>query len=79
MTYVPAIDVADNSVDFVFSFDSLVDPDRDVIESYLRELAKKLKVGAKREFFTPTSRLSPIDARTFAAAESKNLRKLKAD
>ena len=40
----------DESVDFAFSFDSLVHPDRKVIESYLSELARKLKIGG-RGFF----------------------------
>jgi hypothetical protein len=39
--------IADASIDFVFSFDSLVHPDRDVIEAYLRELGAKLKIGGK--------------------------------
>ena len=39
--------VPDGSVDFVFSFDSLVHPDRDVIEAYLHELGAKLKPGGK--------------------------------
>jgi hypothetical protein len=39
--------VPDSSVDFVFSFDSFVHPDRDVIEAYLRQLRTKLKIGAK--------------------------------
>ena len=34
--------VEDGSVDFAFSFDSLVHAERDVIESYLHELARKL-------------------------------------
>jgi SAM-dependent methyltransferase len=34
--------VADSSVDFVFSFDSLVHADMEVIESYLKQLADKL-------------------------------------
>jgi SAM-dependent methyltransferase len=37
--------VADRSVDFVFSFDSLVHADRDAIGSYLRDLSRKLVVG----------------------------------
>jgi SAM-dependent methyltransferase len=45
---LPAI--AGESIDFVFSFDSLVHPDRDVIEAYLRELTSKLKVGGKGFF-----------------------------
>jgi SAM-dependent methyltransferase len=38
--------VPDSSVDFVFSWDSLVHAERDVIESYLRELSRKLRPGA---------------------------------
>jgi hypothetical protein len=37
----------DNSVDFVFSFDSFVHPDREIVEAYLRELGTKLKTGGK--------------------------------
>jgi Methyltransferase domain len=39
--------IPDASVDFVFSFDSFVHPNRDVIEAYLRELGTKLKVAGK--------------------------------
>ena len=39
--------IPDGSVDFVFSFDSFVHPDRDVIEGYLRQLGTKLKIGGK--------------------------------
>lgn len=35
--------VENNSIDFVFSFDSLVHAEADVIEAYLNQLAKKLK------------------------------------
>jgi 2-polyprenyl-3-methyl-5-hydroxy-6-metoxy-1,4-benzoquinol methylase len=35
--------VPDKSIDFVFSFDSLVHVESDVIETYLAQLAKKLK------------------------------------
>lgn len=35
--------VEDNSLDFVFSFDSLVHAEADVMEAYVKELAKKLK------------------------------------
>ena len=35
--------IPDNSIDFVFSFDSLVHADTDVIEAYLTQLASKLK------------------------------------
>jgi SAM-dependent methyltransferase len=34
--------VADNSVDFVFSFDSLVHVEADVMDAYLQQLARKL-------------------------------------
>ena len=37
--------VADRSVDFAFSFDSLVHADEDVIEGYLKELSRKLAPG----------------------------------
>jgi SAM-dependent methyltransferase len=36
-------EVADGSVDFAFSFDSLVHAEADVLESYARELARTLK------------------------------------
>jgi hypothetical protein len=39
--------IPDGSVDFVFSFDSFVHPDQDVVEGYVRQLAAKLKIGAK--------------------------------
>jgi SAM-dependent methyltransferase len=39
--------VPDGSVDFVFSFDSFVHPNRDIIEAYLCELGTKLKPGGK--------------------------------
>ena len=39
--------IPDSSVDFVFSFDSFVHPDRDVVETYLRQLGTKLKIGGK--------------------------------
>jgi len=39
--------VLDASIDFVFSFDSLVHTNRDVVEAYLRELRRKLKIGGK--------------------------------
>ena len=35
--------IASDSIDFVFSFDSLVHADADVIQSYLRHIATKLK------------------------------------
>jgi SAM-dependent methyltransferase len=37
--------VADTSVDFVFSYDSLVRVERDVMQSYLAEIARCLKPG----------------------------------
>ncbi len=39
--------VPDASVDFVFSFDSFVHTNREVVEAYLRELGTKLKIGGK--------------------------------
>jgi Methyltransferase domain len=39
--------IPDASADFVFSFDSFVHPDREIIEAYLRELGTKLKPGGK--------------------------------
>lgn len=39
--------IPDSSVDFVFSFDSLVHPDRNIVEEYLRQLGTKLKPGGK--------------------------------
>ena len=36
--------VADRSIDFAFSWDSLVHADRDSVESYVRELSSKLSV-----------------------------------
>ncbi len=39
--------IPDSSVDFVFSFDSFVHPDREIVEAYLRELGTKLKIGGK--------------------------------
>jgi len=35
--------VPDNSIDFIFSFDSLVHAEQDVIEHYVAEISKKLK------------------------------------
>jgi ubiquinone/menaquinone biosynthesis C-methylase UbiE len=35
--------IADDSIDFVFSFDSLVHAEEDVIKAYLKQLSKKLK------------------------------------
>jgi hypothetical protein len=39
--------IPDGSIDFVFSFDSFVHPDREIVEAYLRELAMKFKIGGK--------------------------------
>jgi SAM-dependent methyltransferase len=39
--------IPDEAVDFVFTFDSLVHTKRDVVEAYLCELGKKLKIGGK--------------------------------
>ncbi|MDE2027570.1 MAG: class I SAM-dependent methyltransferase [Candidatus Omnitrophica bacterium] len=37
--------VADDSLDFIFSFDSLVHAEQDVIQSYVHQLGRKLKKG----------------------------------
>lgn len=37
--------IQDNSIDFVFSWDSLVHVESDVIHSYLEQLSRKLKTG----------------------------------
>jgi len=37
----------DASVDFVFSFDSFVHMEREIVDAYLSEIAKKLKPGGK--------------------------------
>jgi hypothetical protein len=37
----------DESIDFVFSFDSLVHVKREVVEAYLSELGTKLRIGGK--------------------------------
>jgi hypothetical protein len=39
--------IPDASIDFIFSFDSFVHTDREVVEGYLRELGTKLKPGGK--------------------------------
>jgi hypothetical protein len=39
--------VPDASIDFVFSFDSFVHTNREVVEAYLCELGTKLKIGGK--------------------------------
>ena len=39
--------IPDGSIDFVFSFDSFVHTNRDVVDAYLRELGTKLKIGGK--------------------------------
>jgi hypothetical protein len=71
----------DNSVDFVFSFDSLVHDRRGFIESYLHQLGSKLKVGGKGFFhhFEPWrvcefSSRAPPNARRQVVGESENSR-----
>lgn len=62
--------VADNSLDFVFSFDSLVHAEADVLDAYLAQFAAKLKpdgvgfihhsnLGAYREEMAAVQALSP--------------------
>jgi hypothetical protein len=38
--------ISDSSIDFVFSFDSLVHAEADVIQAYISQLAKKMKPNA---------------------------------
>jgi 2-polyprenyl-3-methyl-5-hydroxy-6-metoxy-1,4-benzoquinol methylase len=60
--------IADNSIDFVFSFDSLVHAESDVIQSYIKQLSRKLKangvgfihhsnIGAYKEVFSLSKKL----------------------
>ena len=68
--------IPDRSIDFVFSFDSLVHVEADIIETYLAQLSKKLKangvgfihhsnIGAyPRKRFAPNERL-PERVRSF--------------
>lgn len=60
--------VPDRSIDFVFSFDSLVHAEADVIQAYLNQLSKKLKsngvgfvhhsnIGEYRRFFSISKRI----------------------
>lgn len=62
--------IADGSIDFVFSFDSLVHAETDVLESYLSQLALKLKpngvgffhhsaLGIHREVLDVAERIPP--------------------
>jgi len=39
--------IPDDSIDFVFTFDSLVHAQRDAVEAYLCELGRKLRIGGK--------------------------------
>ncbi len=55
--------VADGSVDFVFSFDSLVHAEADVLEAYAGQLARKLKPDGVGFFHHSNSgRLRPLAA-----------------
>lgn len=73
--------VPDRSIDFVFSFDSLVHAEADVIESYLHQLASKLTpdgaglihhshIGAYRRTFALVNR---VPSRLRARLEAKGL------
>lgn len=62
--------VPGESVDFVFSFDSLVHADKAVIESYIDEIARVLKPGGAA--FIHHSNLKPYEA-FFRFVESKDL------
>jgi len=46
--------VEDRSIDFAFSFDSLVHADADVLESYVRELARSSSPGLSLSSTIPT-------------------------
>jgi SAM-dependent methyltransferase len=39
--------IPDGCIDFVFSFDSMVHCEKDVLENYLKELARKLRIGGR--------------------------------
>ena len=45
--------IGDNSIDFAFSFDSLVHVEIDVIEAYLHELSRKLSPTGLHSFIIP--------------------------
>lgn len=70
--------IADESIDFVFSFDSLVHAEADVVEAYLMQLAQKLKpngvgflhhsnLGAYRMRWLLTQRAIPARLRRLLA------------
>ena len=62
--------IADASVDFVFSFDSLVHADKAVLESYVDEIGRVLKPGGAA--FIHHSNLKPYSL-FFRVVESKKL------
>jgi SAM-dependent methyltransferase len=60
--------IADNSIDFIFSYDSLVHAESDVIQAYLDQLSRKLKpdgtgfihhsnIGAYKQVFSVSRRM----------------------
>jgi SAM-dependent methyltransferase len=58
-----------DSIDFAFSFDSLVHPNAEIVEAYVRQLATKLKIGGRGFLHhsnfgeyanTPVERLPPV-------------------
>jgi SAM-dependent methyltransferase len=68
----------DESVDFVFSFDSLVHVPREIVDDYLRELRAKLKIGGKGFFHHSNLGAYANSAREHLPASVRRfLRKLK--
>jgi len=63
--------IADNSIDFIFSYDSLVHAEADVIQAYLHQLSRKLKpdgvgfihhsnMGEYKQFFSVSKKLPRV-------------------
>jgi len=48
--------IGDGSVDFIWSYDSFVHMDEDAVDSYFREFARVLKIGAKAVIHHPGRR-----------------------
>ena len=65
--------IPDHSVDFVFSFDSLVHPRREILEAYVSQIGKKLKIRGKG--FVHHSNLGEY-ANSMSERLPKRLRKL---
>jgi hypothetical protein len=67
--------IGDNTIDFVFSFDSLVHAESDVIQAYLGQLTKKLRsngvgfihhsnIGEYKQLFAKTKKLPKLLSRS---------------